>query len=1806
MEIHCFVTKTEENKPQSVGQFISSFFKKSKGTTQEDAPEAAENISQESLPTWALDSSSEASYSGKEFTTVYPVDVTEGRSLPNVLKRISNLVALKSSHLQDYGDTDLKQYWMPDSVSKECYECSEKFTTFRRRHHCRVCGQIFCSQCCNQQIPGKIFGCTGDLRVCNYCCKVVLSYLQSSDFNADLSTDLKSLQENLESKFKVSSGSLQEDSDSQSLNANQSDGSLAKRKISVGYQEERFAVGSSSVTYLTTEEKCKALQNSVSLRNLFEEICKPTVGLQFETHRVRLKTYTDCVLGSDIVDWLIFQQKAKNRVQASAICQALLEGGYIESLSEPQAFIDGNVFYKKGVVLSPEIPKLSAFDLPYQEEPSWVQQIPQESSTTDSDNEQMSPINISQGKLTSSSSYTLDLNLEASTVYLSRPSDFVLKSPDSAEVKHKEQEVATIIRPSEMLEAAPASGWFVAANLREEHDEKLSYDLLTEAYEQHEQSLLKQLICSRGLSLSWFDVIRPVIHDVVAVIRPDANHDAVDLDIRNYVKFKKLSGGSRTDTMMIKGIVCSKNVAHKRMATDIENPKILLLQCSIVYQRTEGRLMSLEPVLMQEHEYLRHVSARIVALRPDVVLVQRNVSRLAQDFLREHQVVLVHNVKRSVLERLARCSNADLVTAVDAHIGRPKLGTCRRFQVKSFNIDRGGMKTLMYFEGLPSSHLGATVLLRGGSMAELAQVKQVCSLLLFAAYNWRLEKSFLMDEFAMPPNPRCEFLDDSSKENSPGFMDPKRGEFPPDEEKKEERIPIRRSQKEDKMEQNEGKKIIVEKVEDFTDPLHSYKTDEEPTSGKKSSVDLKVAELPLANHFRKALNDSILCLSPYIVFPVPYFELDAGKKCKLREFFPKDIYFYEQYGLSKKNKWKEAENFKESEENKKNLKPLHPFLTTNITNVDNVQTQNLLAHFRACGGRYEKRENICKQEKKAEERPDGVAESKDALDPKNHQRLAVLFCSFSYESNNSPAFCVNPWVVYMDFYGRNDIPLGCFLERYCFRPTYYCPSKNCDTPMEKHIRRFVHNTGCVSVYLNHFDSEFRSEENIVTWTWCTKCQRVSPVASLSDDSWSYSFAKYLELKYYGDMFGRRGPAACSHSLHHDHYQYFGYKNYVAWFKYSTINIWDISLPPILILIQYNTSKLHNQLIDEIRVMSQKGHEIFAFIHDKLVGLSEESDSNTVLRQTLTNEQIQFKQKVEKVQIKLTSPTIENKEFDEKEVHAAYCNVFDDLIRIKRSIVETIETWNCRLNDITNKKKDSDRKKEKNTSAEIEKSVEDIQESQESSNIQIEKESPNPLSKKIKSLDSDSDSVPPSPKSHQRSQSDGTVISQAEESTDNKKEDKKYKNILSHLLPSSANSTLIPSPFNCQEHYILPESSIPIVVYENEPSSIVSYTLSSTEYKKSFEELVAKKNQNNDQSPSPLTKRKGQSDKDKNEDDKSLSILGFLRKEKDIKTELNNHTGNNSETVTEQPTTTTDKSEHPKKNRNAHIEVQFEDSNCNFFCRVYMAEKFAALRSNFLPIGEEEYIRSLSRSAQWNARGGKSGSNFAKTADDRFILKDMSKNEVHLFLENAANYFVYMNKCFTTRQPTLLGKIVGIYQIVFRNNNNVPHRSNLLVMENLFYNRTVKQKFDLKGSVRNRLVIPDNQEGEIVLLDENLLKLTCDSPLYILPHSKSVLMSAIQNDTEFLATQSVMDYSLLVGLDEENKELVLGIIDYIRTFTWDKRLETIVKKSGLLGGQGKLPTIISPDDYQKRFIEAMHRYFLEVPDHWAGLGKGLDL
>lgn len=155
----------------------------------------------------------------------------------------------------------------------------------------------------------------------------------------------------------------------------------------------------------------------------------------------------------------------------------------------------------------------------------------------------------------------------------------------------------------------------------------------------------------------------------------------------------------------------------------------------------------------------------------------------------------------------------------------------------------------------------------------------------------------------------------------------------------------------------------------------------------------------------------------------------------------------------------------------------------------------------------------------------------------------------------------------------------------------------------------------------------------------------------------------------------------------------------------------------------------------------------------------------------------------------------------------------------------------------------------------------------------------------------------------------------------------------------------------------------------------------------------------------------------------------------------------------------------------------------------------------------------------------------------------------------------------------------------------------MVIENLFYKRNMSQIFDLKGSMRNRHAQATGRDDE-VLFDENLMEIMAKSPLFLREHSKKLLRASVWNDTLFLSKLNVMDYSLLVGVDADSNEFVVGVVDFIRTFSWDKKLESWVKESGILGGNGREPTIISPRQYKTRFREAMERYFLLVPDKFT--------
>ena len=104
-----------------------------------------------------------------------------------------------------------------------------------------------------------------------------------------------------------------------------------------------------------------------------------------------------------------------------------------------------------------------------------------------------------------------------------------------------------------------------------------------------------------------------------------------------------------------------------------------------------------------------------------------------------------------------------------------------------------------------------------------------------------------------------------------------------------------------------------------------------------------------------------------------------------------------------------------------------------------------------------------------------------------------------------------------------------------------------------------------------------------------------------------------------------------------------------------------------------------------------------------------------------------------------------------------------------------------------------------------------------------------------------------------------------------------------------------------------------------------------------------------------------------------------------------------------------------------------DESQKFICKVYFASQFSALRKAYL--GDETlYLESLSRCNAIDAGGGKSKASFCRTADKKFIAKTVSQREFDMFLSNARQYFSYMSAVLFHELPTVLMKILGVYQV----------------------------------------------------------------------------------------------------------------------------------------------------------------------------------
>lgn len=115
-------------------------------------------------------------------TTSFLIDPTETFSEKKRVQMKSLLILFLSRMIDILEEGWECRNWIDDSLVRNCTMCRRPFNIVRRKHHCRICGRIFCRSCSRRKLLIPV---TGTMeRVCDIC-YVIYSRLSTAgiDFN---------------------------------------------------------------------------------------------------------------------------------------------------------------------------------------------------------------------------------------------------------------------------------------------------------------------------------------------------------------------------------------------------------------------------------------------------------------------------------------------------------------------------------------------------------------------------------------------------------------------------------------------------------------------------------------------------------------------------------------------------------------------------------------------------------------------------------------------------------------------------------------------------------------------------------------------------------------------------------------------------------------------------------------------------------------------------------------------------------------------------------------------------------------------------------------------------------------------------------------------------------------------------------------------------------------------------------------------------------------------------------------------------------------------------------------------------------------------------------------------------------------------------------------------------------------------------------------------------------------------------------------------------------------------------------------
>jgi len=216
------------------------------------------------------------------------------------------------------------------------------------------------------------------------------------------------------------------------------------------------------------------------------------------------------------------------------------------------------------------------------------------------------------------------------------------------------------------------------------------------------------------------------IKSVTTVMMENKSTGAREIDIKRYAKVEKVPGGTIGESEVLDGVMLNKDVVlPSSMKRKIVNPRILLLDCGLEYQKGESQTdmeftkeEDFEKALQMEEDYIKKITDEIIAVKPDLVITEKGISDLAQYYLDKEGISAIRRVRKSDQNRIARacggviCSRCEEITEEDIGV------SAGLFEVKKIGDE--------YFTYITQCKdpKACTILLRGASKDILKEVER--------------------------------------------------------------------------------------------------------------------------------------------------------------------------------------------------------------------------------------------------------------------------------------------------------------------------------------------------------------------------------------------------------------------------------------------------------------------------------------------------------------------------------------------------------------------------------------------------------------------------------------------------------------------------------------------------------------------------------------------------------------------------------------------------------------------------------------------------------------------------------------------------------------------------------------------------------------------------------------------------------------------------------------------------------------------------------------------------------------------------